>query len=222
MNNTSAGPPSNAARVRGASQPSESSLKRKRGMFQKDLQRMMYGFGDVINVRCLSVSPVHLFVVFICPNPETVELVEDIVVDYVTDMLSTCVGAQSSGYCNQKGEALTEDFLFLIRKDSVKLNRCRELLSMHEDLKKARKAFDFDQEELAHMREYRLICNVQGQRISSPSSKSDCRLQPNNVLRGSLLHHNERYLPCHLVKQDELIVLINLKWKKDIWIDILN
>ncbi|KAH0658428.1 hypothetical protein KY289_027176 [Solanum tuberosum] len=35
---TSPGPPSNAARVRGASQPSESSLKRKRGMFQKDRQ----------------------------------------------------------------------------------------------------------------------------------------------------------------------------------------
>ncbi|KAK6786751.1 hypothetical protein RDI58_015276 [Solanum bulbocastanum] len=57
------------------------------------------------------------------PIPETVALVEDIVVNYVTDM------------------------------DSAKLNRCRELLSMHEDLKKAQKAFEFDQEELAHMSE---------------------------------------------------------------------
>ncbi|CAI0539814.1 unnamed protein product [Linum tenue] len=30
----------------GSSQPSETSVKRKRGMFQKDLQHMMYGFGD--------------------------------------------------------------------------------------------------------------------------------------------------------------------------------
>ncbi|XP_004232870.1 transcription initiation factor TFIID subunit 13 isoform X2 [Solanum lycopersicum] len=67
MNNSSAGP-SSKARV-GASQPSESSLKRKRGMFQKDLQHMMYGFGDDSN-----------------PLPETVSLVEDIVVDDVTDM----------------------------------------------------------------------------------------------------------------------------------------
>ncbi|XP_049410230.1 transcription initiation factor TFIID subunit 13-like [Solanum stenotomum] len=131
MNNTSAGPPSNAARVRGASQPSESSLKRKRAMFQKDLQRMMYGFGDVIN-----------------PIPETVALVEDIVVDYVTDMAH-----KAQDIATKRGKLLTEDFLFLIRKDSAKLNRCRELLSMHEDLKKARKAFEFDQEELAHMSE---------------------------------------------------------------------
>ncbi|XP_006360201.1 transcription initiation factor TFIID subunit 13-like [Solanum tuberosum] len=131
MNNTSAGLPSNAARVRGASQPSESSLKRKRGMFQKDLQRMMYGFGDVIN-----------------PIPETVALVEDIVVDYVTDMVH-----KAQDIATKRGKLLTEGFLFLIRKDSAKLNRCRELLSMHEDLKKARKAFEFDQEELAHMSE---------------------------------------------------------------------
>jgi transcription initiation factor TFIID subunit 13 len=45
-------------------------LKRKRGIFHRDLQPMMYGFGD---------DPK--------PMPETVELVEDILVDYITDML---------------------------------------------------------------------------------------------------------------------------------------
>ncbi|GMN32960.1 hypothetical protein TIFTF001_003883 [Ficus carica] len=34
----------------GASQPSETSYKRKRGVFQKELQHMMYGFGDDPNV----------------------------------------------------------------------------------------------------------------------------------------------------------------------------
>ncbi|KAF5187674.1 Transcription initiation factor tfiid subunit, partial [Thalictrum thalictroides] len=52
----------------GFSQPSDVSLKRKRGVFQKDLQHMMYGFGDDSN-----------------PLPETVALVEDIVVEYITD-----------------------------------------------------------------------------------------------------------------------------------------
>ncbi|KAG2588528.1 hypothetical protein PVAP13_5NG341500 [Panicum virgatum] len=47
------------------------TLKRKRGVFQKDLQHMMYGFGDDPN-----------------PLPETVALVEDIVVEYVTDLVS--------------------------------------------------------------------------------------------------------------------------------------
>ncbi|KAM7260529.1 hypothetical protein ACFE04_011202 [Oxalis oulophora] len=52
----------------GASQSSETfSFKRKRGMFQKDLQHMMYGFGDDPN-----------------PLPKTVTLVEEIVVEYVT------------------------------------------------------------------------------------------------------------------------------------------
>ncbi|RVX01486.1 Transcription initiation factor TFIID subunit 13 [Vitis vinifera] len=45
------------------------------------------------------------------PLPETVALLEDIVVEYVTDL------------------------------DLPKLNRCTELLSMNEELKQARKAF---------------------------------------------------------------------------------
>nr|GFA05050.1 transcription initiation factor TFIID subunit 13 [Tanacetum cinerariifolium] len=68
------------------------------------------------------------------PLPETVALVEDIVVEYVTDM---------------RGKLLTEDFLFLFRKDTPKLNRCTKLLSMNEELKQARKAFDVDEEKLA-------------------------------------------------------------------------
>ncbi|KAL9266965.1 Transcription initiation factor TFIID subunit 13-like protein [Drosera capensis] len=86
-----------------SSKPSETtSFKRKRGMFQKDLQHMTYGYGDD-------------------PNPllETVALVEDIVVEYVTDM------------------------------GMPKLNRCQELLAMNEELKQARKAFEVDEEKLA-------------------------------------------------------------------------
>nr|GEX52797.1 transcription initiation factor TFIID subunit 13 [Tanacetum cinerariifolium] len=50
---------------------------------------------------------------------------------------------------SKRGKLLTEDFLFLIRKDTPKLNRCTELLSMNEELKQARKAFDVDEEKLA-------------------------------------------------------------------------
>ncbi|RVX01485.1 hypothetical protein CK203_017592 [Vitis vinifera] len=48
MNSSSAGPSSKPRA--GSSQPSDSSFKRKRGVFQKDLQHMMYGFGDDANV----------------------------------------------------------------------------------------------------------------------------------------------------------------------------
>ncbi|CAL1362849.1 unnamed protein product [Linum trigynum] len=113
----------------GSSQPSETSVKRKRGMFQKDLQHMMYGFGDDPN-----------------PIPESVALVEDIVVEYVTDMVHK---AQDIG--SKRGKISIEDFLYLIRKDTPKLNRCTELLSMQEELKQARKAFDVDEEKLASL-----------------------------------------------------------------------
>ncbi|KAK8576517.1 hypothetical protein V6N13_032438 [Hibiscus sabdariffa] len=98
----------------------KTSFKRKRGVFQKDLQHMMYGFGDDAN-----------------PLPETVTLVEDIVVEYVTDLAHK---AQDIG--TKRGKLSVEDFLYLIRKDMPKLNRCTELLSMQEELKQARKAFE--------------------------------------------------------------------------------
>ncbi|KAG5514168.1 hypothetical protein RHGRI_035538 [Rhododendron griersonianum] len=124
MSNSSAGP----SKVRvGSSQPSEAALKRKRGVFQKDLQHMMYGFGDDPN-----------------PLPETVALVEDIVVEYVTDLVH-----KAQDIASKRGKLLTEDFLFLLRKDLPKLNRSTELLSMNEELKQARKAFEVDEEKLA-------------------------------------------------------------------------
>ncbi|XP_057727281.1 transcription initiation factor TFIID subunit 13-like [Arachis stenosperma] len=106
-------------------QPSETSLKRKRGVFQK-LQHMMYGFGDDPN-----------------PLPESVALTEDIVVEYVTELVHK---AQDIG--SQRGKLSVEDFLYLIRKDLPKLNRCTELLSMNEELKQARKVFESDEEKL--------------------------------------------------------------------------
>ncbi|RVW59989.1 Transcription initiation factor TFIID subunit 13 [Vitis vinifera] len=93
------------------------------------IQHMMYGFGDDAN-----------------PLPETVALLEDIVVEYVTDLVHK---AQETA--SKRGKLLTEDFLFLMRKDLPKLNRCTELLSMNEELKQARKAFDVDEEKLATM-----------------------------------------------------------------------
>uniref|UniRef100_A0A0C9RP39 Transcription initiation factor TFIID subunit 13 n=1 Tax=Wollemia nobilis TaxID=56998 RepID=A0A0C9RP39_9CONI len=110
------------------SQTSESALKRKRGIFQKDLQHMMYGYGDDPN-----------------PLPESVSLMEDIVIDYITDMVH-----KAQDIASKRGKLLTEDFLFLLRKDMPKLNRCTELLAMNEELKRARKAFEVDEDKLAN------------------------------------------------------------------------
>ncbi|XP_077239176.1 transcription initiation factor TFIID subunit 13-like isoform X2 [Tasmannia lanceolata] len=78
------------------------------------------------------------------PLPETVALVEDIVVEYVMDLVH-----KAQDIASKRGRLLTEDFLFLIRKDMPKLHRCTELISMHEELKVARRAFEVDEEKLA-------------------------------------------------------------------------
>nr|GEW14534.1 transcription initiation factor TFIID subunit 13 [Tanacetum cinerariifolium] len=74
----------------------------------------------------------------------TVVLVEDILVEYVTDIVN-----KAQDIASKRGKLLTEDFLFLIQKDTPKLNRCTKLLSMNEELKQAKKAFDVDEEKLA-------------------------------------------------------------------------
>ncbi|CAA7017195.1 unnamed protein product [Microthlaspi erraticum] len=121
MSNTGAtGASSSKSKAAGTSQPQE----KRKTFFQKELQHMMYGFGDEQN-----------------PLPETVALVEDIVVEYVTDLTHK---AQEIG--TKRGRLVVDDFLYLIRKDLPKLNRCRELLAMQEELKQARKAFDVDED----------------------------------------------------------------------------
>ncbi|XP_062511119.1 transcription initiation factor TFIID subunit 13-like [Corticium candelabrum] len=98
----------------------EPQAKRKR-LFTKELRCMMYGFGDDSS-----------------PYTESVDLLEDLVVDYVTAMT---LKALTIG---KKGRVHVEDIVFLVRKDAKKYGRVKELLMMNEELKKARKAFDHD------------------------------------------------------------------------------
>eukprot|EP00118_Oscarella_pearsei_P025260 m.307852 g.307852 ORF g.307852 m.307852 type:complete len:112 (+) comp42937_c0_seq1:174-509(+) len=96
----------------------EPAAKRKR-LFTRELRCMMYGFGDDPN-----------------PYAESVDLLEDLVVEFITE---TTLKALSVG---KKGRVHVEDIVFLIRKDPKKYTRVKELLMMNEELKKARKAFD--------------------------------------------------------------------------------
>ncbi|KAM0866083.1 hypothetical protein ACQ4PT_042846 [Festuca glaucescens] len=90
-------------------------------------------------------SPWGEFLEELAPSPllETVALVEDIVVEYVTDLVH-----KAQNVASKRGKLLTEDFLYLIRKDMRKLHRATELLSMNEELKQARKAVDVNEEML--------------------------------------------------------------------------
>merc|ERR1711884_416963 len=98
--------------------PSTGGLGRKR-LFSKELRCMMYGFGDDQN-----------------PYTESVDLLEDLVIEFITQM------TQRAMEVGRSGRVQVEDMLYLVRRDKRKYARVHDLLNMNEELKKARKAFD--------------------------------------------------------------------------------
>jgi len=98
----------------------EEPFKRKRGAFAKDLAYMMYGFGDAKE-----------------PDPRTIELMEDMLVEYLTN-----VAHRSMEVAERRGRMQTEDLLYVIRNDRKKFARVDELLEMNAKLKEARRNFD--------------------------------------------------------------------------------
>ncbi|XP_013790137.1 transcription initiation factor TFIID subunit 13-like [Limulus polyphemus] len=96
----------------------QSGDKRKR-LFSKELRCMMYGFGDDQN-----------------PYTETVDLLEDLVIEFITNITHKAMEV------GRTGRVHVEDIVFLVRKDPRKYSRVKDLLTMNEELKKARKAFD--------------------------------------------------------------------------------
>ena len=98
----------------------QSSLdSRKKRLFAKELRCMMYGFGDDQN-----------------PYTETVDMLEDLVIHFIGDI------ALKALEVGRSGRVTVEDVMYLVRRDPRKYSRVRDLLSMNEELKKARKAFD--------------------------------------------------------------------------------
>lgn len=88
---------------------------------------MMYGFGDDKN-----------------PYTESVDLLEDLVIEFITEMTHKAMEI------GRTGRVQVEDIIFLVRKDPRKYARVKDLLTMNEELKKARKAFD----EIKYVGEY--------------------------------------------------------------------
>ncbi|KAJ2884865.1 hypothetical protein IWW38_005379 [Coemansia aciculifera] len=84
--------------------------------FTRELSMMMYGFGD-------SMSPL----------PESVDVLEDILVDYINNM---CV--QAAKVSGRRGKVVVDDFKFVLRKDTKKLARVEELLAMNKEIEVAR------------------------------------------------------------------------------------
>ncbi|KJE93393.1 hypothetical protein CAOG_04186 [Capsaspora owczarzaki ATCC 30864] len=97
----------------------EREAQRKR-LFSKEMRVMMYGFGDSVD-----------------PQPESADLLEDVVLEYIGDLCK-----KASVLASSRGQLQTEDFINIIRRDPKKYGRVRELLVMHEEIKRARRAVD--------------------------------------------------------------------------------
>jgi len=95
------------------------SPDKKKRIFSKELRCMMYGFGDDHN-----------------PYTESVDMLEDLVIQFISEV---ALRAMDIG---RSGRVSVEDVMHLVQRDGRKFARVRDLLTMNEELKKARKAFD--------------------------------------------------------------------------------
>ncbi|KAG7092492.1 hypothetical protein E1B28_008843 [Marasmius oreades] len=93
-----------------------------KGLFNKELRNLMYGFGDDRN-----------------PSNDTVNVMEEILIEYIQDV---CVAA--AGGSNRKSRLSIEDLRRVLSRpaDAKKLARMEELLFMQEDIKRARAQFE--------------------------------------------------------------------------------
>jgi len=91
----------------------------RRRLFMKELRCTLYGYGDDQN-----------------PYTETVEFLDDLVLEFITDFTKKAMEIGRSG------RVQVEDIIFLVRKQPKMYGRVKDLLTMNEELKKARKAFD--------------------------------------------------------------------------------
>jgi len=84
---------------------------------------MMFGFGDVSN-----------------PLPQSTQLMEDFVLDYVQQVLHKASAASEERHKldGKKLRVIERDLLFVLRKDRRRYERVRELLEVWEEQKETR------------------------------------------------------------------------------------
>jgi len=97
----------------------DKTVEEKKRLFTKELRLTLFGYGDDQN-----------------PYQETVDFLEDLVMEFITSM------TQRAMETGRPGKVHIEDIIFLVRKQPRMYARVRELLTMNEELKRARKAFD--------------------------------------------------------------------------------
>lgn len=102
-----------------------------RGLFTKELKSLLYGFGDDRN-----------------PANDTVNVMEEILIEFIVDVCQTAGGPQ------RKARLSIEDLRRALSRpaDAKKLARMEELLFMQEDIKRARA--QFEESELSQPKDF--------------------------------------------------------------------
>ncbi|KAG9318510.1 transcription initiation factor IID, 18kD subunit-domain-containing protein [Chiua virens] len=102
-----------------------------KGLFTKELKNLMYGFGDDRN-----------------PATDTVNVMEEILVEFIVDVCLTAGGPQ------RKSRLSIEDLRRALSRpaDGKKLARMEELLFMQEDIKRARA--QFEESDMSHPKDF--------------------------------------------------------------------
>uniref|UniRef100_A0A914YSH0 Transcription initiation factor TFIID subunit 13 n=2 Tax=Panagrolaimus TaxID=55784 RepID=A0A914YSH0_9BILA len=87
--------------------------------FRRELRTMLYAFGDVKN-----------------PHEATLDLLYSIMVEYITSV------AKIGQSLEPRKKLTLQAIHYMTQRDIRKFDRIRELLTMHEELKKAKKDFE--------------------------------------------------------------------------------
>lgn len=85
------------------------------------------------------------------PRNETVELVEDILIDYLSNILHKALDASAQRGRIKPGQKApanalnVDDILHIVRRDPKKYARVQELLLLQEEIKKAKQIVEMEQ-----------------------------------------------------------------------------
>lgn len=97
-------------------------MKEKKPNFLREIRVLMYAHGDVTH-----------------PRYDTAETLHGYLIGYLTTLL-----LKAKDVSKARGRTKTDDLLYTVKRDRRKYTRVKELLATNEELKRARKPFDYE------------------------------------------------------------------------------
>ncbi|KAI5192253.1 transcription initiation factor TFIID subunit 13 [Nematocida minor] len=97
-------------------------MKERKPNFIREIRLLMYSLGDTVNPRLDSATVIH---------------------DYLCHYLTTIL-KKAKTVSKSRGRTKTDDLMYTIKRDRRKYTRAKELLLTNEELKKARKPFEYE------------------------------------------------------------------------------